>query len=69
MTLLEKWMDLDQNGRVAQIVEQEGQTLTFGEQMFSWDTLDAPAGEYVVGFIAEDRDGNPYEVYANVTVR
>jgi len=69
VTLLEKWMDLDQNGRVAQIVEQEGQTLTFGEQMFTWETLDAPAGEYVVGFIAEDRDGNPYEVYANVTIR
>jgi hypothetical protein len=69
VTLVEKWMDLDQNGRVAQIVEQEGQTLTFGEQMFTWQTLDAPVGEYVVGIIAEDQDGNPYEVYANVTVR
>ena len=68
VTLLEKWMDLDQNGRVTQVVEQEGETLTFGDQMFTWETLDAPVGNYVVGFIAEDLDGNPYEVYTNVSV-
>jgi len=68
VTILEKWMDLDENGRVTQIVEQDGQTLTFGEQMFTWETLDAPVGDYVVGFIAEDLDGNTYEVYANVRV-
>ena len=68
VTILEKWMDLDENGRVTQIVEQDGQTLTFGGQMFAWETLDAPVGDYVVGFIAEDLDGNAYEVYANVRV-
>jgi hypothetical protein len=68
VTILERWMDLDQSGRVAEIVEQEGQTLTFGEQMFTWETLDTPVGNYVVGFIVEDLDGNAYEVYANVRV-
>ena len=68
VTIVEKWMDLDENGQVTQIVEQDGQTLTFGGQMFTWETLDAPIGDYVVGFIAEDLDGNAYEVYANVRV-
>jgi hypothetical protein len=69
MTILEKWMDLDQNGRVVEIVMQEGETLTFGEEPFTWDVLDAPVGNYVVGFILEDQDGNAYEVFTNVSVQ
>ena len=69
VTILEKWMDLDSSGRVSEIVEENGETLTFGDQMFTWETLDAAAGNYVVGFIVEDLDGNTYPVYANVTVR
>jgi len=36
--------------------------------MFSWKELDAAAGEYLVGFLAEDLDGNRTEVYERVTV-
>jgi len=61
-------MDLDANGRVTDVVEENGETLTFGNQMFTWETLDAPVGNYVVGFVAEDLDGNAYEVYTNVSV-
>jgi hypothetical protein len=67
-TVLQKWMDLDQSGKVSQTVTQEGDTLTFGDQMFTWKELDAAVGTYIVGFIAEDLDGKSTEVYTQVTV-
>ena len=67
-TVLQKWMDLDQQGRVAQTATQQGGTLIFGDQMFTWEEMDAAAGQYIVGFIVEDLDGNAYEVYERVTV-
>ncbi|MEZ4644973.1 MAG: clostripain-related cysteine peptidase [Chloroflexota bacterium] len=68
-TVLEQWWDLDARGQVVQRTTQEGGTLTFGDQMFTWEELDAAAGDYVVGFIIEDLDGNQVEAYATVTVR
>ncbi len=68
-TILENWMDLDQNGKVVQRATQQGDTLTFGRQPFTWKELDAAAGNYVVGFIVEDLDGNATATYAPVTVR
>jgi hypothetical protein len=68
-TILEKWLDLDQNGRVVQSASQLGGTLTFGDEMFVWEELDAAAGDYVVGFIVEDLDGNSVETFGNVSVR
>jgi hypothetical protein len=67
-TVLEKWMDLDQSGKVIKVATQEGGTLTFGDQMFTWEDLDAAPGNYIVGFAVEDLDGNAYEVYERVTV-
>ncbi len=67
-TVLEKWLHLDQSGKVAQTATQSGGALTFGDQMFAWDELDAAPGEYIVGFIVEDLDGNTYEAYERVTV-
>ncbi|MEA3337281.1 MAG: clostripain-related cysteine peptidase [Chloroflexota bacterium] len=69
ITLLERWMDLDQNGRATGLASQEGGTLTFGDQPFVWKELDAAAGEYVVGFIVEDLDGNSYPTYTQIEVR
>ncbi|MBK8985776.1 MAG: hypothetical protein IPM39_06790 [Chloroflexi bacterium] len=68
-TVLEKWLDLDASGEVVETTYQDGGTLTFGDQMFTWQELDAAVGEYVVGFIVEDLDGNTYEAYTDVTVR
>jgi hypothetical protein len=68
-TVLEKWLDLDSSGRVTQVAAQPGQTLTFGDQPFTWKELDAAAGQYVIGYIVEDMDGNAFPVYAPVTVR
>jgi hypothetical protein len=67
-TVLEKWMDLGANGQVAKVATQEGGTLTFGDQPFTWKELDAAAGEYMVGFIVEDLDGNTQQTYAPITV-
>ena len=51
-----------------EVVAQAGGALTFGDQMFTWEELDAAPGEYIVGFIVEDLDGNTYEVYERVAV-
>jgi hypothetical protein len=67
-TVLEKWLDLDQDGKVADVASQQGGTLVFGDQMFAWRELDAAPGAYVVGFIVEDLDGNAFESYTTVVV-
>jgi hypothetical protein len=67
-TVLEKWFDLDANGRVTAVTTQDGGSLTFGSQMFTWEELDAAPGVYIVGFIVEDLDGNQYEVYTQIMV-
>ncbi|MBL8044983.1 MAG: hypothetical protein JNL09_00500 [Anaerolineales bacterium] len=48
---------------------EEGAVLTFGDELPTWTTIDAPAGLYNVGFIAEDFDGNYAEVYTDIQVR
>jgi hypothetical protein len=67
-TVLETWLDLDAQGRVAQTATQEGGALTFGDQMFRWLDLDAARGTYIVGFVVEDLDGTTYETYDQIRV-
>jgi hypothetical protein len=67
-TVQEQWMDLDQRGQVVQMATQDGGSLTFGDQMFTWEELDAAVGQYIVGFIVQDLDGNSFEVFTEVTV-
>jgi hypothetical protein len=68
-TIHETWMDVDANGQATGIAKEEGTTLTFGSEPFSWVQLYAAAGDYVIGFIAEDLDGNQYPAYTQITVR
>ncbi|MCB8981048.1 MAG: hypothetical protein H6657_26890 [Ardenticatenaceae bacterium] len=68
-TVLETWQDLDANGRVTNTESQEAGTLTFTDETFTWVDLDAAAGQYVVGFIVEDFDGNQFPTYTDITVR
>lgn len=68
-TVTETWLDLDSQGRVTGPAQQAGGTLTFGDQPFIWEELDAAAGEYLVGFIVEDLDGNQQQVYTPITVQ
>ena len=67
-TVQEEWLDLNSNGEVVSRALQDGGTLTFGDRMFTWETLDAAAGEYVVGFVVEDLDGNRQESFTPINV-
>ena len=67
-TVLERWYDLDSNGQFVNQGFEEGGTLTFGETLWTYDVLDAPAGDYAIGYIVEDLDGNRVETYTDVTV-
>jgi hypothetical protein len=67
-TILEKWLDLDPASQQVQPASQTGETLTFSNQPFTWQELDAAPGEYVVGYIVEDLDGNAVQGFAQVTV-
>ena len=68
-TVYQRWMDLDQSGKVAQNAQQAGETVHFGDSPITWKQLDAAAGDYIVGFIVEDLDGQEYPAYGAVTVR
>ena len=61
-------MDLDAEGNVVATAWQEGETIAFGETPVRWVELDAAVGEYVVGFIVEDLDGNQRQVFTQVEV-
>jgi len=65
----ETWQDLDSSGNIATTVYQDGGTLTFGKQMFTWKTLDAAKGDYMVGFVVEDLDGNHQQSLTRITVK
>jgi len=62
------WLDLDENGKVINTVTQQGKMLTFSDKMFTWKTLDAAAGDYMVGFEVEDLDGNRQQSLTRITV-
>jgi hypothetical protein len=68
-TIQETWLDLDSSGNVSQTATQDGATLTFRGEAFQWKTLDAAPGEYVVGFIVTDLDGNTQQVFTRVIVQ
>ena len=67
-TVLELWYDLDANGQLVNEAYEEGGTLTFGEGLWTYEVFDAPTGDYSIGFIVEDLDGNRVETYTDVTV-
>ena len=66
-TFLDTWWDVDANGNITDSY-QEGNTLTFGNQPFSWGSQLPQAGEYSIGIMVEDMDGNLTFQFAPVTV-
>lgn len=68
-TILERWMDLDSSGKVSQVVNLEGGSLTFTNQNFTWEELWAAPGQYIVGYMVEDLDGNLYQAFAQIQVK
>jgi hypothetical protein len=68
-TVIQQWISLgDNDSSDVEYVTQEGGTLTFGSSNFTWEDVIGPAGEYVVGFIAEDLDGNQYSEYTQLNL-
>ena len=67
-TVTEQWLDLDASGQAARPAQQTGQTLTYNGTPWVWQDLIAAEGNYVVGFIIEDLDGNAYPVYTPIQV-
>jgi hypothetical protein len=68
-TVLEQWYQLSEDGEEEiEEYEEEGDILTFGDTPFTWEPVIAPPGDYEVGIIVEDMDGNFYEEFVEVTV-
>ncbi len=69
-TIQEKWLQLDSQGKVQSTEFQNSQTvLTFSGQPFTWKETYAAQGNYVVGYVVTDLDGNSQEAFAPVVVR
>jgi hypothetical protein len=68
-TVNEQWLDMDAEGNVISTAYEAGATVTFGEgETLRWTELNAAPGQYVVGFVVEDLDGNEKATYAPVNV-
>ena len=67
-TVWYKWMELDSTGNISDIVYEDGDTLVFGDTLFEWEQVYAPDGDYLVGFLVSDLDGNSTQSYAQVSV-
>jgi hypothetical protein len=69
-TVLNKWLQLDSQGKVQSTDLQPGQTvLTFSGQPFTWEQKYAPQGLYKIGFMVTDLDGNSQETYNQITLQ
>jgi hypothetical protein len=69
-TISQRWMDLDENGNVSQTVDVPGDTLSFSrDSAFEWKAVYGSAGDYVVGFMVADMDGNLSQAFTHITMR
>ncbi len=66
-TILEEWLDFDENPE-GEYWDYFGATMTFGDQTFEWVPYYGYLGDYVLGILVEDLDGNMYAEYKYVTV-
>ncbi|MDF1520265.1 MAG: clostripain-related cysteine peptidase [Brevefilum sp.] len=68
-TIWYKWMGLDSSGNVTDVVYEDGDTLVFGSSPFEWEQVYAPDGDYLVGFLVSDLDGNMTQAFLQVKVQ
>lgn len=67
-TIQEDWIQNDPETGEPQIYHYNGGTITFSKTKLEWYDYDAPPGDYVLGYIAVDFDGNIAEEYIEVVV-
>ncbi len=66
-TIIEQWLDFDQNPE-GEFVDYTGGTMTFGEKDFEMVAYYAYSGDYTLGIIVTDLNGNSVTEYVEVTV-
>jgi hypothetical protein len=66
-TITEQWLDFDQNPD-GEFVDYLGGTMTFGDQPFEMVPYYAYSGDYTLGVIVTDLNGNSVEEFVEVTV-
>jgi hypothetical protein len=67
-TIYSTWIDEKGGGKTDQSIVPGG-TLTFGDQGITWVEKQAPAGDYIIGIIVCDLDGNKKQANAKISVR
>jgi hypothetical protein len=66
-TITEEWLEYD-NNEYGDIVEYEGGTLEYVGENFTMQAYYGYTGEYVLGIVVEDLDGNLVSSYASIYV-
>lgn len=68
-TISHKWLELDDSGNISRVVYEDGETLIFSDTAFIWESVSAPDGNYLVGFLVSDLDGNMKQAYTQLSVQ
>lgn len=66
VTFYDQWISTADGDQEIEYTESD--TLEFGDTTWYWEAEDAEAGEYVIGVIVEDMDGNTTEEYTTLSV-
>ncbi len=66
-SILQQWIPMKSEGGETKTVYKEAGILTFGDTPWTWEEHPAAKGQYLIGIIAEDMDGNTYAEYVPVT--
>jgi len=67
-TLIQTWLEPDGDGGYRRVTEN-GETLTFSAQPLVWKELYAAAGDYLIGFVASDLEGNQTQSIAKIRIK
>jgi hypothetical protein len=66
-TITEEWLDFDQNPD-GEFVDYIGGTMTFGDNRFEMVPYYAYSGDYTLGIVVTDLNGNSVTEFVEVTV-
>jgi clostripain len=66
-SILHQYIPMTDKGGETDTVYKEAGILTFGDTPWTWEEHPSAKGQYLIGIIAEDMDGNSYAEYVPVT--